>query len=193
MIFTARHAARCAAIGLIVAGTCGLASEAQADFFGDLFGLSAPAPVQPAPETNVGARAHGNRQRPVRQRVAHRHPKSEKASKVAANLTVQRTTDIFADKTLRPGDAVMTKDGIRIYAGDTSSSSHEASDFVPLADAHHVKKSARLALAAIDTAKGLDVGRTLNIASGRSVAVESAKSSNITPRDGGTAIRYVGP
>ena len=189
MFYTANDIARSAGIGLIVAGTFGFASDAQAGFFEDLFGSSASAPVQTASEPGVVARSHANR---PRRRVAHRDPKPDRALKVAASPVLQRTTDIFLDKTLRAGDAVMTKDGIRIYAGDKSSSSHEASDFVPLANARRVKKGARVALAAIDTAKGLDVGRNLNIASGRSVAVNAAPSDTM-PRNAGTAIRYVGP
>lgn len=60
---------------------------------------------------------------------------------------------LLHDATLRPGDAVMTRDGIRIFQGPVSSH-HVWADFAPLATATHVDSSARATLAQVDVREG---------------------------------------
>ena len=57
---------------------------------------------------------------------------------------LQQTTRLMDDRTLRAGDAVMTKDGLRIFTGEEADH-RKASDFIPLRAAKHDKRRLRLA------------------------------------------------
>ena len=56
---------------------------------------------------------------------------------------------IYEDRTLRRGDAVMTADGVRIFAG-SSSWPYTAGDFVSLRDAKNVDRDASKTFAQLD-------------------------------------------
>jgi hypothetical protein len=60
---------------------------------------------------------------------------------------------LMHDATLRPGDAVMTRDGIRIFEGPVSAH-HVRDDFSPLATAKNVESSTRAELAQVDVREG---------------------------------------
>ena len=60
---------------------------------------------------------------------------------------------LMHDPTLRPGDAVMTRDGIRIFEGPVSSR-HVRDDFTPLAKAKNIEPGTRAELAQVDVRAG---------------------------------------
>jgi hypothetical protein len=60
---------------------------------------------------------------------------------------------LMHDQTLRPGDAIVTKEGIRIFEGPVSSH-HLSSDFAPLREARNVGSKNRAALAQVDAPAG---------------------------------------
>lgn len=106
---------------------------------------------------------------------------------------LQKTTGLMDDRTLRSGDAVMTKEGLRIFTGEQAAH-HEKDEFVALRDAPHGKKGARLVLAAIDDAARLDVGRDrrAELHTGRSVSTADVeRRPSFTEPD--VSVRYVGP
>jgi hypothetical protein len=63
------------------------------------------------------------------------------------------TASLMKDPTLRPGDAVMTSQGIRIFEGHVSSH-HAMAEFLPLARVANVTKPERVALVQIDAREG---------------------------------------
>ena len=77
------------------------------------------------------------------------HDKAPPKSSVAEVPTKPIAVSIFEDRTLRRGDAVMTANGIRIFAG-SSSWPYTAGDFVPLASAKDVSKENVAVLASLD-------------------------------------------
>lgn len=60
---------------------------------------------------------------------------------------------LMHDKTLRPGDAVMTPNGIRIFEGPVAAR-HGPNDFAPLAAAKNVESKNRTELAQVDARPG---------------------------------------
>ena len=169
---------------------------AQAGFFESLFGLTpAPAPLA-AQQAPVEAGSYGHARR--RADGEHRHHEHRKvasvehASKAPSGPKLQRTTGLMDDRTLRAGDAVMTKDGLRIFTGDEADH-HVVADFVPLRAAAGEKKSVRLALATIDDAAHLDIGRDrrAELQTGRSVSAGAERVPSYTAA--GVSVRYVGP
>ncbi len=56
---------------------------------------------------------------------------------------------IYADSTLRPGDAVMMADGIHVFAG-SNAWPYTNDDFVSLSAARHMDRATAKVLAAID-------------------------------------------
>ena len=172
--------ASCAAVAL--------PSTAQAGFFEQLFGVQ-PSP-QPSYEYERPAQPEGN----VEPLIIQRHA----AKKVAVDdkPVLQKTTDLMHDKTLRPGDAVMTKTGIHVYAG-REKSVHNSGEFVALDDAHHIKGEAKVMLAALDATRNDPLTKPTTpdtLASGRSAAVSSPIVAGVKFTDQtGRTIRYVGP
>ena len=106
-------------LALAAAATTAIAASsasAHAGFLDELFGgASAPqtAPA-PAPEPSYNA------PQPDGAGVSLPRPAYHAKKKVAAvekTPTLQKTTDLMSDKTLRAGDAVMMKSGVHIYDG----------------------------------------------------------------------------
>lgn len=183
---------------------------AQAGFFESLFGLSpapAPAPAAAAPSasaspylsrsrsryrTGYEPREHRRREhRAIEARDdGHRRAKREHAASDQPKL--QQTTDLMDDRTLRAGDAVMTKEGLRVFAG-VQADHHADADFVPLHAARRGRKGRRLALVAIDDAAHLDIGRDrrAGLETGRSVSVATERRPSFA--DAKVMVRYVGP
>ena len=86
----------------------------------------------------------------------------------------------------------MTKDGLRIFTGGEADH-HIVAEFVPLRAAPHRKRGVRLALASIDDAAHLDIGRDrrAELQSGRSVSEGAERRPSYTVA--GATVRYVGP
>lgn len=113
-------------------------------FFGFLASLGGgtprPAPVE-APPASAGEQ--------VRPLTVRRSPKKARAgfgrARVARVPTKTGPVSIFEDPTLRNGDAVMTKDGMRVFAGGRFSPDRpfEATDFVAVSAAKTVSPNVR--------------------------------------------------
>ena len=160
--------------------------SAHAGFFEQLFGIQAPAP-QTAPESSYGYE------------TAPRLPRVHRRKHLASveNRTGRQTpTDIMHDTTLRPGDAVMMKTGIRVYEGDRALH-HDSDDFVALDDSAVVTRKQREVLVAIDTTRNDPLRGEVapdTIASGRSASVSTPVSAGYRITDvRGKSLRYVGP
>ncbi|PZR88888.1 MAG: hypothetical protein DLM68_06785 [Hyphomicrobiales bacterium] len=99
--------------------------------------------------------------------------------------------DIMDDDSLRPGDAVMTANGIRIFIG-LSGTPHAPQDFRKLSEINGFSKRERKALAALDAQVSGPNGNP-GMATGRSASeLKLVFGETITdPR--GRSIRYVGP
>ena len=174
---------------------------AQAGFLDQLFGAP-PAPATPSysyeqPSAPVDlARPQVRSRRHSMVMPTHlRQPKKVVASRDLEKPVLQQTTDLMSDKTLRPGDAVMMKDGLRVYDG-REASNHRATQFVAL-DAAKLKAPERSALVAMDTTRNDPLRGTVTpdtVASGRSAAVGApvVKGFKITDARG-QSVRYVGP
>ena len=91
------------------------------------------------------------RERPltVRLHAAKAVKSAVKTNQFALAPTRPGKVSIFYDKTLQPGDAVMSFKGIRIFAGSKSWPYHD-SDFVALADAKQLDKGMRQVLLDLD-------------------------------------------
>jgi hypothetical protein len=124
----------------------------------------------------------------------HRHERKREV--VERKPVLQKPTDLMHDKTLHPGDAIMMKTGIHIYAGREDALPHP-NDFVPLDDARHLKPAERVALAAIDATRNDPLSKDVapdSLASGRSAAVAGPLVKGVPFTDQrGRVIRYVGP
>ena len=172
-------------------GLAALPGTAQAGFFEQLFGAapqSAPPVLAPSygydgPRAFEGAPVPHRAKRKVA--VADQKPK------------LQKPTDLMHDTTLQNGDAVMTKDGLRVYIGDEGAAKHKRDDFEPINAVDGMPKQERNALVAMDTTVNDPLRGALTpdtIASGRSASVASPVSAGhavVDPR--GKTVRYVGP
>jgi hypothetical protein len=102
----------------------------------------------------------------------------------------------MADRTLRPGDAIMMKDGIHIYDGPRTTH-HTPGQFVPIDEADGLPKTERSALLAMDMTRNDPLKRTLEpdtLASGRSASETQPLSRGYRITDArGASVRYVGP
>ena len=180
------------ALGLAFAAGVSMApASANAGFFDQLFGGGAPQPSQPSYSDPVPQQMAPF----IRTPAAPRHIKKKIALRDATPVR-QKTTDLWHDKTLRPGDAVVMRDGLHIYNGPEAGR-HSSDQFVPMDDADHVTTTQRAALVAMDTTRfnplkadrGSDV-----LASGRSAAVGAPISPGFRITDArGASVRYVGP
>jgi hypothetical protein len=100
-------------------------------------------------------------------------------------------TDLMDDESLRPGDAVMTPSGIRIFVG-SSGSHHEPDDFRKLSEIKGLPKRERKALAALD-AQGSGTDGKPAMATGRSASERKLVFGETIIDPQGRSIRYVGP
>jgi len=144
---------------------------------------SGPRPMPPLPHMS----APRQRQRQVIRKI----PSSPvTANHIQAERPDMQRSDIMTDRTLRGGDAVMTRKGLRIFAGGPTSR-HRPEDFAPLAEISGLSLSERAALAEIDTR--IPLPHMGDLATGRSVATPDHASRRLIddPRHG--VIRYVGP
>ena len=124
-------------------------------FLSSIFGgqpqQSRPAAVS-APDaatmpSSVSGQDRRVRSRPLTVRLRQAKPRFV----VAQSPTKPGKVSIYADRTLRRGDAVMTADGVRIFSG-SSSWPYTAGDFVALKDAKAVDHDTSKLLAQLDRA-----------------------------------------
>ena len=95
------------------------------------------------------------------------------------------------DDSLRPGDAVMTASGIRIFIG-SSGTPHVPQDFRKLSEITGFSKRERKALAALD-AQGSGLDGNPGMATGRSASELNLVFGETIIDPQGRSIRYVGP
>lgn len=97
------------------------------------------------------------------------------------------------DPTLRVGDAVMMKSGIKIFTGRRRDSD-AAGDFMVLEEARDIKSSERVALALLDVRRGNSSTKRGWSSPGRSSFVgRPVLGSEETFDDNHRAVRFVGP
>ena len=173
---------------LSLAGLVSVPRPAHAGFFEQLFGIQPqqsaptyePQPAAPEPYSVPSYRNH-----PVKKRVA-----------VESTPVRQKTTDLMHDASLRPGDAIMMKDGIHVFEGGHARQ-HDDTDFVALDNDRDLSKPERARLIATDVTRNdpLLLRTTPDvIASGRSAAVANPISKGYRITDArGKSLRYVGP
>ncbi|RYC33114.1 hypothetical protein D3273_04360 [Lichenibacterium minor] len=150
---------RSACLGLAGAALLGAATGASADegglggFLASIFGghpqQAAPAP-QPMPSYVPRAvPTYGQERRPrARALTVRLHPAKPRLVFVQAPSKPAKVS-IYEDRTLRRGDAVMTADGVRVFAG-SSSWPFTAGDFVGLKDAKSFDRDTSKVLAQLD-------------------------------------------
>lgn len=109
---------------------------------------------------------------------------------------LQKTTDLMHDATLRPGDAVMMKDGLHVYEG-AESSRHHSDEFVALGNDDDLTGKERAKLVQMDTTRNDPLRGEITpdtIASGRSASVATPIVAGYKITDArGMSVRYVGP
>ena len=99
--------------------------------------------------------------------------------------------DLMDDESLRPGDAVVTASGIRIFIG-SSGSHHAPEDFRKPSEIKGLPKRERKALAALDAQDSGTDGKP-GMATGRSASERKLVFGETIIDPQGRAIRYVGP
>ena len=113
------------------------------EFLNQQFGISfAPEPAQP----DYGMEMPEDRPLVVRR---HRHRSGSRMPKETVAKGPLAPVSIYEDKTLRPGDAVMTAQGIRIFVGSRSTP-YRNEDFVAVAETDGLPRKVEKALLAID-------------------------------------------
>ena len=116
------------------------------DFFGFLrsaLGGGAPAPAASPPP----AASEGEQVRPLTVRRAPKKAARAEGGRARLARVPARTgpVSIYEDPTLRNGDAVMTKDGMKVFAGARFSPDHpyEAADFIAVSASKAVAPNLR--------------------------------------------------
>lgn len=144
--------ARLVIVAALLSGGAGMArAQGFLELFGNPFGRSdAPLPqpdwVQPdAPPVTV---------RP------HHRPRRQVSSGGAQHYDVAalKGTTIYTDKTLAPGDAVMTATGLKVFNGSRALP-HTDEDFVAIASSGPMAGSLRKQLTALDKASRPELRR----------------------------------
>lgn len=190
--FDRAASARAFVVGAAIAIAASVApTAASAGFLDELFGGGSAAPTQPfgyePPQTSSPQ---------IQDAPVKRRPRAKQVVIHDETPVRQKTTDLWHDKTLRPGDAIMMKDGMHVFKG-YSASLHTPREFVPVTNTRLVSSKERSALLALDTTHNdpLKHGHAPDtIASGRSAAVAVPVSKGIRITDArGASIRYVGP
>lgn len=179
----------------LAAGTALAPASAHAGFFDQLFGGGTPAPEQQQVAPQGGGYSYDQMDQGYQAIPQRPRAKKRVVAAVDQKPVLQKTTDIMSDKTLRPGDAVMMKSGVHIFAGDTDSH-HESDDFVALDSARHVSKDAKGQLIAMDVAHRAPMdyaASTTTMLEGRSVGGRAISDGYKITDVRGRSIRYVGP
>jgi hypothetical protein len=165
MPFSATHAMPRRTLILVLAGMTTLATVQGASaedgiggFFSSIFGggsshqqasapAAAPASYEPSPTygRSYTRFSHSFHQRTLTVRLHKAAPKVG----LAQVPTKPEKVSIFEDRTLKRGDAVMTADGIRVFAG-SAAWPYTKADFVDLAAAKDLSKDTVKVLAEVD-------------------------------------------
>jgi len=191
------------AVGVLTAGLIqciAFPTIAHAGFFDFLFGQ----PFQSRPvrsyegyfggmpgQWGAGPVFRGHADRSFRR---HRHKLSAHRKTVVADthpVGPVPPTDLMDDDSLRRGDAVMTRAGIRIFIG-SSGDHHEPEDFRRPSEIKGLPKVERKALAALD-AQGSGTDGKPGMATGRSASELKVVVGKTIIDPQGRSIRYVGP
>ena len=137
-----------ASIAIVAVASAALADDSGVhDFL--LSGSSASERSAPVAPAAAPVREGAQRERPVSYRPLVIRRKTPRVV-VAVGPTKPAKVSIFEDRTLRPGDAVMMADGIRIFAGSRSWP-YAKSDFVGLDKAHDLSRETVKVLAELNT------------------------------------------
>jgi hypothetical protein len=189
------HNGRGVAIAVVMVGlvqTIAFPNIARAGFFDFLFGqLFQGRAARPHEGYFGGMPGHWGAD-PNSRRHAHKLSTRRKMV-VADNHPVGPVppTDLMDDESLRPGDAVVTASGIRIFIG-SSASHHAPDDFRKLSEIKGLPKRERKALAALD-AQGSGPDGEFGMAAGRSASEPKLVFGETIIDPQGRSIRYVGP
>lgn len=173
-----------------IAATAGLAltvpfNAANAGFFDFLF---APQPAQTAvPIYRPAPHFHYHHQ--PKRKVVSRHAKF--ADDRTHPSPARVVSSFMDDDSLKDGDVVMTKDGIRIFTG-ASGAHHSSDDFTKISEFKHLSSQKRTALLAID-AGSAGAGQSSALLAGRSAADLGLSAGEMVIDPRGYKIRYVGP
>ena len=166
---------------------------AHAGLFDLLFGQQPAPPVYvqpPSADTYLETRPFERMRRQTR-RVEAAPKEDHAAIKEAA-----KSTDIMHDRTLKPGDAVMTTNGVRVFDGEKSSR-HDSDDFVKLSDTSGMSRQLRSTLDAINAHRSQpswQVGEAeLPLQTGRSTTGSTPPAPRTSVDKDGHTIRVVGP
>jgi hypothetical protein len=193
----ARNRRRVAIAAVTVGLGIAFPSLAHAGFFDFLFGLVERPAVRPYGGYFGGMPGHWGADPGFRRRAdsfrRHGHKLSLRRKLVVADdhpVGPLAPTDLMDDESLRPGDAVMTASGIRIFIG-SSGDHHEPEDFRKPSEIKGLPKRERKALAALDAQGGTD-GKP-GIATGRSASEHKLVFGETIIDPQGRSIRYVGP
>jgi hypothetical protein len=189
---------RAVAIAAVTVGFIAFPSIAHAGFFDFLFGQPERPAVRPYEGYFGGMPAHWGADPGLRRRAdpsfhRHRHKLSARRKIVADNHPVGplAPTDLMDDDSLRPGDAVVTPTGIRIFIG-SSGSHHAPEDFRKPSEIKGLPKRERKALAALDAQDSGTDGKP-GMATGRSASERKLVFGETIIDPQGRSIRYVGP
>lgn len=150
---------RSARLGLAGAVLLAAVTGASADegglggFLASIFG-GGQQQAAPAPQAGAGYQvrsvpAHARYRRMIARPLTVRLHQARPRMVVAQAPTKPGKVSIYEDRTLRRGDAVMTADGVRIFAG-SSSWPYTANDFVELKQAKNVDRDTSRILAQLD-------------------------------------------
>ena len=185
------------AIAVTLASGIAFPSIAHAGFFDFLFGQPerpAVRPYEPYPNGLPYWGTEGFRRRADRGFHRHGHKLMGRRKVVVADnhpVGPLAPTDLMDDDSLRPGDAVVTPSGIRIFIG-SSGSHHGSEDFRKPSDIKGLPKRERKALAALDAQDSGTDGKP-GIATGRSASELKLVFGETIIDPQGHSIRYVGP
>ena len=158
-------------VTLIVASACLTAvSPARAGLLEDIFGVSASPAAQRLEGREDGFRRPAKARTKLKAFGASSRQASADASKARATTAdasskrpnfcswegeaskpLDRTEALMRDATLRPGDVIMTDEGVRVFAG-RAACPHTVADFRTLAEARTLPRAERTTLAAIEQA-----------------------------------------
>jgi hypothetical protein len=173
-------------------------SIAHAGFFDFLFGQPERPAVRPYEGYFGSMPAHWGADPGFRRRAdpsfhRHRHKLWARRKMVVADNHPRplAPTDLMDDDSLRPGDAVVTPSGIRIFIG-SSGSHHAPEDFRKPSDIKGLPKRERKALAALDAQDSGRDGKP-GMATGRSASELKLVFGETIIDSQGRSIRYVGP
>lgn len=151
-------------------------SGAQAGFFDFLF----PQPPQYAVPVYRDAPPHA-----VKRKRAAAPKKKVYADK--PHTPARTVASVMEDDSLETGDAVMTREGLRIFVGPPGLP-RSAHDFVKVSEAKRLSSRTREALLAVEPNRALAA-----VVTGRSAASDGVSAGETIVDARGVRIRYVGP